>query len=194
MNHSRQIRLTGTAYAVGGIMWFLVAFTSATLYGGDAPSSSAAFIPIEAVWVITQALLLYGFMGVLWSGGVGNSRWGMAAFGLALLGHGLFLVAEIHSLLTRTVSDLLALAALVSAFGLLLTGVAALRAKRFEGWTRWMPLLTGLYPFLVMFPFIFIADEPNLYAIGGWGILRLLLGLALRRQTSALPTRYSLAP
>lgn len=45
--------------------------------------------------------------------------------------------------------------------------------------------LTGLYPWLLMFPFIAIADEPNPYAIGGWGLLRLVLGLAIRQQSAA---------
>jgi hypothetical protein len=33
-----------------------------------------------------------------------------------------------------------------------------------------------------MFPFIIIADAPNGYAIAGWGLVRLALGLAIRAQ------------
>jgi len=46
-----------------------------------------------------------------------------------------------------------------------------LRAKRWHGWTRWLPLLTGLYPFLVLFPLIAITGAANIFAIGGWGLV-----------------------
>ena len=36
--------------------------------------------------------------------------------------------------------------------GMLLAGVAAVRARRLRGWRRFTPLICGLYPFLVIFP------------------------------------------
>jgi hypothetical protein len=39
--------------------------------------------------------------------------------------------------------------------------------------------LAKVYPFVVMFPFIFITDEPNLLAIAGWGLTWCLLGYAM---------------
>ena len=142
--------------------------------------------------------MLCGFFGLHWGDGVGRGRFGAIAFAIGVLGHLIFVAAEIHSLSQRATSDLLPLGAIVSAVGLLLTGVAVLRAKQWQGWTRWAPFLTGLYPWLLMFPFIAIADEPNLYAIGGWGLLRLVLGLAIRQQSAAAtatasPTQYIIA-
>ncbi|MCE7987819.1 MAG: hypothetical protein DYG89_42180 [Caldilinea sp. CFX5] len=182
MNDRQRVQMAGRAYAIGGGLWFALAVGSAITFGGDPPGTAAAFTPIQVTWIIAQLLLLYGFFGIRWGGGLGRGRFGAIAFGLGVIGHLLFIAAESHSLLQRATSDLLPLAAIVSALGILLTGIAVLRAKAWQGWTRWMPLLTGLYPWLGMFPFIVIADEPNLYAIGGWGLLRLALGLAIRRQ------------
>lgn len=188
MQSSRWVRLTGTAYGVGGALWVALALAMGVLYGGDPPPASAAFIPSQLLWLLLQLLLLFGFFGLLWGRAVGNRLWGKLAFGLGVLGHLLFVVGEIHSLASGTISDLLAVAALVSAIGILLTGVAVLRAKQWRGWARWLPLLTGLYPFLVMFPLIAITGDANIFAIGGWGLVRLVLGLAMRDQTATLPT------
>ena len=97
---------------------------------------------------------------------------GTIAFSLGVLGHLLFVAGEIHSLFIQANSDLVILGALVSAFGILLTGIAVLMAKQWSGWTRWMPLLTGL--------------DPSTYAIAGWGLIRLALGLAIRTQADAV--------
>ncbi len=188
MQSSRWVRLAGTAYAVGGALWVALALAMGVLYGGDPPPDSAAFVPSQLLWLLLQLLLLFGFFGLFWGRAVGNRLGGKLAFGLGLLGHLLFVAGEIHSLASHTISDLLAVAALVSAIGILFTGIAVLRAKQWQGWARWLPLLTGLYPFLVMFPLIAITGDANIFAIGGWGLVRLALGLAMRDQTATMPT------
>lgn len=70
---------------------------------------------------------------------VGRGRFGAIAFAIDVLGHLIFVAAEIHSLSQRATSDLLPLGAIVSAVGLRLTGVTVLRAKQWQGWTRWVP-------------------------------------------------------
>jgi len=182
MEQSVRVRMAGTAYAVGGALWFIVATAVAARFGGDPPPASTAFYVAEVFWLVVQALLLVGFFGLLWGGAVARSRFGLIAFGVGVLGHALFVVAELHGLWVGATSGLLAVAALVSAVGLLLVGIATIRARRWQGWARFVPLLAGLYFFVAMLPFIVVADEPNLFAIGGWGLLRLAVGLAIRSE------------
>jgi hypothetical protein len=193
MERSWWVRLTGMAYTMGGALWLVLALAMGALYGGDPPSDAAAFIPSQILWIISQGLLLFGFFGLFVGRAVGDSLFGKLAFGLGVLGHLLFVVAEIHSLASRTISDLVAVAALVSAIGILLTGIAVLRAAQWHGWARWLPLLTGLYPWLFMFPLIAITGDANIFAIGGWGLVRMVLGLAIRHQTSTMPTATPVA-
>lgn len=188
MNRSNQVSVAGTAYAVGGVLWFALAITMGILFGGDPPPDSGAFVPSQVLWIVVQALLLFGFMGLLWGQSVGQGLLGKLAFALGALGHIVFLVGEVHSLASGVISDLVPVAAMVSAIGILLTGIAVLRAKQWQGWTRWAPLLTGLYPWLAMFPFIAITGDANIFAIGGWGLVRLVLGLAIRNQAVTTPT------
>lgn len=185
VNH--RVKLAGTLYTIGGAMWFLLIVGATALGIPYGEPQTTAFYVIEAFFVVTMSLLLVGFFGIWWGDGVGRSLFGKIAFGLGVLGHILFVLLEAHSLILGDLSPLFPLAPLVSAVGILLTGIAVLMAKRWQDWTRWIPLLTGLYPFLFMFPFLFINGEPSNYAIGLWGLVRLVLGLAIRTQAEVGP-------
>lgn len=168
----------------------------AARYGGDPPPGTDAFYLFEAIWLVVQLLLLVGFLGLIWSDAVGPGIFGRIALGVAALGHVLFVVAETHGLLSGATSELLPVAALVSALGLFLVGIVVIVAGHWQGWARFVPLLAGVYFFMGMLPFIIFADAPNPFAIGGWGLLRLILGLAIRAQAGVVDAQapVSLAP
>lgn len=183
MENSNRVRVAGTLYAVGGALW-LCWIMGFSLLNGEVPGPDAALFSLTEVgFIIIQCLLFAGFLGIWWSRGVGDGVFGKIAFGLGLLGHFLFILAEI-TLLAASSEIFLPPAALSSAFGLLLTGVAVLRTNRWQGWSRYAPLLAGLYPFVGMFPFLVITGGPSEIAIGLWGLFRLLLGLTIRQQAS----------
>lgn len=185
MGNQDRVRIAGTLYAVGGALW-LGWIVGMSFLAGEIPGPSNQYFVLSQIgFIILQTLLLIGFFGIWWSQGVGRSIFGKIAFGLGLLGHLLFVIGEIFSLATGS-EDLVAVAALTTTLGLILTGIAVLRAKGWHGWGRFMPLLTGIYPLVGMFPFLIIADEPSSIGIGLWGLFRLLLGLAIREEASLL--------
>lgn len=168
------VRAAGVLCAVGGAGWL----ANALLASAISQPHSVAFTITEVLWIIVQLLLLIGVVGLALSDAA--SGWfGGIALGLALLGRVDFVLAEIHSLILGDESVLLPLGALISAVGMTLVGITVLRARRWSGWQRFTPLLVGIYPFVVMFPFIFITDEPNTLAIAGWGVPWFLLGYAM---------------
>ena len=89
------------------------------------------------------------------------------ALGLAVLGRVDFVLTEIRSLIPGEDSFLLPLGELIMAIGTTLVGIAVLRARRRVGWQRSTSLITGVYPFVVVFPFIFITDEHNVLVRAG---------------------------
>ncbi|MCB9430361.1 MAG: hypothetical protein H6668_00100 [Ardenticatenaceae bacterium] len=180
----QTIKRAGTLYAIGGAIWFLFIVGSILVRFPWSEEHTTAFSIAETIFIIVQTLLLIGFFGIWQSGGVGQGTFGKVAFGLGALGHLLFVLGEAHSLILGELAPIFFPAAPVTAVGLVLTGIAVLQAKQWQGWTRWMPLLTGLYPFLFMFPFVVINGEPGSYAIGFWGLVRLVLGLAIYAQAS----------
>jgi hypothetical protein len=73
--------------------------------------------------------------------------------------------------------------------GLILAGIGALRARRWHALDRAIPLICGLYPFLVVFPSFAAAGEPVFLVLSGWGVCLALLTLALYRAPSGLTAR-----
>ena len=186
-----KVRAAGVLCAVGGAGWLVNGVVSLVL----SQPSGAAFIISEVFWIGIHVLLLIGVVGLaLW--GVVPGWFGGIALGIALLGRVDFVLAEIHSLsIGDDTSFLLPLGALITAVGMTLVGIAVLRAKRWGGWQRFMPLLVGVYPFMTLFPFIFITSEPSMLAITGWGLPWLLLGYAIwssvpeQRTPQSAPTQ-----
>ncbi len=172
------VRTAGVLCAVGGAGWLVNGLLSLVIYQ---PVGTAHAIT-EVFWVVIQSLLLIGVVGLALSGAA-PGWFGGISLGIALLGRVDFVAAEVHSLIIGYDSDLLPLGALITAVGMTLVGIAVLRARRWGGWQRFAPLLAGIYPFVAMFPFIFVTDEPSELAITGWGLLWLLLGYALWSST-----------
>jgi hypothetical protein len=169
------VQTAGVLCAVGGAGCLVDGVVSSAVI----QSGGATFVVWEVSWILVQSLLLIGVAGLAFSGAA-PGWFGGISLGLALLGRVDFVAAEIHSLIIGYDSDLLPLGALVTAVGMTLVGIAVLRAKRWGGWQRFAPLLAGVYPFVAMFPFIFVTGEPNELAIAGWGLLWILLGYAIR--------------
>ncbi len=177
MGHNRmlgKVRTAGALCAVGGAGW-LVTGVLASAIGRP---HTVAYALLQVPWIIVQLLLLLGVVGLVFSGAV--SGWlGGIALGIALLGRVVFVLAEIHSSILVDDSILQPVGAVITAVGMTLVGIAVLRTRRWGGWQRFTPLLVGVYPFLVMFPFIIITDEPNILAIAGWGLPWFLLGYVI---------------
>ena len=170
-----KVRTAGVLCAVGGAGWLVNGMVSLVL----SQPTGAAFAISEVLWIGIHLLLLIGVVGLALLG-VAPGWFGGIALGIALLGRVDFVLAEIHSLsIGDDTSFLLPLGALITAVGMTLVGIAVLRANRWGGWQRFMPLLVGVYPFVMMFPFIFITEEPSMLAITGWGLPWLLLGYAI---------------
>ncbi len=166
------VRTAGMLCAAGGAGWLVIGVVSLMVV----QPTGTGFAISQMVWILVQSLLLIGVAGL---SGAAPGWFGGIALGIALIGRVDFVAAEIHSLLIGEESVLLPVGALVTAVGMTLTGIAVLRAKQWGGWQRFAPLLCGIYPFVAMFPFIFITSEPSMLAITVWGLPWFLLGYAL---------------
>ena len=84
----------------------------------------------------------------------------------------------------------LPLGALLSGVGMVITGIQVLAGKRWPGLKGILPLLVGLYPFLVMFPLLVITGHPDLVAIMGWGVPWLFLGIGMATEKKVLVSNW----
>lgn len=76
------------------------------------------------------------------------------------------------------------LGALLCAIGMILVGIATLKSRIWTDWKRYIPLLIGLFPFIFMYPIVYLTGQRAYYTIGFWGIPWFILGIAswLRSQ------------
>ena len=179
MTSTESIRRAGIACALGGLLWFLTLMVDVA--ATDVIHHSAGHFRLwVATLLLMQLLLLVGLLGFARSGAVGAGWLGRIGLGLALLGRAMFVLAEVQLFIeVDDYTPLLTLGAVVTAIGMLLAGVAVLRAGRWASWRRFTPFVAGLYPFIAMFPLFAATGERPTVMVALWGVSWLLLGMAL---------------
>ena len=157
---------TACAWALAGVGWVITG-----ILGLGAVDGTGGFYAAEAAWLAIHALVLVGLVGLVRGGVVGRSAWGRAGLRLAIAGRVMFFVAEIAAIVAG--HDELALfpvAAVSTAVGMLMAGIAVLRGQRWQGWRRYTLIVMGGYPFVFMFPILAVTGErPNL-GVSCWGL------------------------
>lgn len=145
--------------------------------------------PIAALNAVSHLLLIAGVVGLAKSGAAGRGRLAPAGLGLTLLALAELTVAEAIWAIAGEEAAVLfySTATLALMLGLILAGVAVLRAGRWGGWHRYTVLATGLFIPLILMPAFGLPGYAANYAIGLWGVCWLLVGLALRAETTREP-------
>ena len=171
------------------LAWSTIAGAVMTIVLGIPLASFQAQVPlpwwIPALNAVSHLLLLVGVVGLAWAGAAGRGGLAASGLGLTLLGLAVLTVAEVSWLVDLGATDALyGIATLAMMLGLILAGVAVLRAGRWAGWHRYTPLACGLFIPLVMMPAFALPGTAANYAIGLWGVCWLMLGLALRAEAT----------
>jgi hypothetical protein len=173
-----ESRWTATAWLLGGLAW-----VTNGLVGLGASDGTAGFYVSEVAWLFVHAAVLVGIVGLRRSGATGGLRWGRVALELAIVARVLFFAFEVVAIARAT--DEIAvfpLAVVGSGLGLLVGGIAIVRAGRWQGWTRYLPTLAGAYPFLAIVPvFAVTGSRPPDAVVAGWGLTFVAVGAALAR-------------
>lgn len=152
--------------------------------------------PLQAVhgglFGISGAILTAGHIGVLlavaalaWSGVAGRGWFTWLSFAVALPGFALLAVAE--GLLRFNFdagNSLFGTASPLCALGMILVGIAVIRAHKWSSWRRFSPLACGAYIPLVLIPSFIIAKGPSFIALSGWSLTFVALGFAMRGEES----------
>lgn len=133
------------------------------------------------VIAVAYVMLLMTVLALAESGMAGRGT--VARYGLAVAGFGWALSAAAQWMLQADVDlaeqVLFPIATIAIGAGMVAAGIGVVRSGRWRGWRRWVPLLCGLYPFVVVFPVFAAVGEPNFLVLSGWGACWLGLALAL---------------
>jgi hypothetical protein len=204
---SSVVRLTGLWFIIGALLQAALAVSSA-LYGPNALIGGypyALHSLDSTIWnilaAVARALMLVGAISLAYSGAASERR--LAKIGLAFAFAGgaanvlvtasviiwlnVISASELPSAM-NTFNGLDGVTTTVFALGLTLAGIVVLLARRWQGWHRFMPLLSGLY-FLVVpaiaFPVSPVAGDASLVL---WSIPAVLFGMALRSEAGGITT------
>jgi hypothetical protein len=157
------------------------------------PLEVAPFAAIQVFFAIQHLALALGLVGVRQARALGAGRRGAWAIWTAVAGMVLLAVVELIAITaaderhpsprTDVLDGLYGISTILIGIGLVVAGVAVLRADRWTGWQRVLLLVTGAYVFVPMIPAIMGPFVLARLAIAGWMLLFAALGWALLRST-----------
>jgi hypothetical protein len=205
MTNLLKARFAGIACITGGLTFSFYFIALHSLLKAFSPPIEAGAIPGVKMVIscVSSVCLAGGSIGLLALRAAGTGRvkaLGVVGAVITLLGLASYITGSLYiygfpdrafkQLFTPGGSFLLTL-------GMLLLGIAALKARRLRGWRAATPLLVSLY-FPLQFPlqallFLGKGRGPNPILLGAWGIFWLLLGYAIwssARETAV--TRFEL--
>jgi hypothetical protein len=194
MNDSQRLRITGFCGIIGGVLWFLQTVIIEILFPQLARvRGTPDFTLTFGSTIVILALLLIGFVGIRWGGGL-RGWFGAIAFGGAVLGYVLMIIGGVLTLagtgpLTDPaggVSLIYILGRLLTALFTLLTALAVLAARRWRGWAKFAPLFLFLCFAGEFLPVFMGGGGPNGIFTAAWGLFGALLGLAILAQTRSV--------
>jgi hypothetical protein len=144
--------------------------------------------PLFTIATTTSHLLVLTGVLALAASGAAGSGW-PPRIGLPLAGLGWTLTASaeltVHADFT-VAKALFGIADPLIGVGMILTGIAVLRTRRWHRWHRFAPLACGLYPFAIELPAFAAFGMPNTPAITGIGLVWLALGIVLQLEVPAV--------
>lgn len=190
---NRLARITLVAGALGVASAAAVLATPPMVSPGQfsTPFTPTGHVIAQAVFAGQHVLMLAGVIGLSrlapWSL---SRRW---RAGLVLAGSALVLLVgcEIFGMFAASATDDSAIAGAVSAayglptvavgIGFALAGWVVGR-RRLLTWGAWLPFCFGMWVFIPLLPALMAPDVYGRLALGGWFVVYLLVGVALRRQ------------
>ena len=157
----------------------------------------------EPSWgFLAQAVIHVGELAVVIAlalcGAAGRGWLARTGLGAAIIGQVLLVAAELIYPVSPDVGDqIFYVAPLLSAVGLIVAGIAVLIARRWSGWHRFTPMLVGLWSLVVLTPALIASGGPPaplaLWAITGWELCWVLLGIAVLTEIAVPARRRSAA-
>lgn len=137
--------------------------------------------------VLFQLTAIIALAGLAALGAAGHAWWARLGIGVTFLGFAVLIGGELIEPFDPATGEMLfAIAPLLAGPGLVLAGVGVLRARRWSGWRRFVPLSCGVYLLVVFVPVVISTgtDAGFLIAVMGWGACLAALGLAVAQEAS----------
>jgi hypothetical protein len=178
--------VAGASLALAGVIGIVGGLAASTVYPALVQSGNDAFRLGGVIFTFHHLLVLAG-IAALATANIGGRGWlSKGAFSVAILGFCLQTAAEAVLRINLNLGNtLFGIAAPAVGAGMILVGIAVLRARTWSGWHRWAALATGLYVPAVLIPSFALAKGPSFLALTGSSVCYLALGLAARDEAGS---------
>ena len=182
MFHRNRSQVAGSLGMFGALLFF-VGLLIEYRYGLFPPGSGRLFVINQMMFFVAMGCILLMLWGMRQARAGGNGRFARITLTIFPIGWAALLLGGIVSLLTGNADNLFfPLGGLtVMVFGLL-AGIAVALGKNWQGWSRFAPLLQGVYYLLVMMilpPILTGSNEPTFLTESLWMLTWFLMGLAV---------------
>lgn len=182
IRNARTAALVSLVLTAGAVLYgviIIIVVLSAGAGALDAWEPSAGYL-LQALIHLGE---LAGVIALALSGAAGAGLLGRIGLGAAALGQALLAVAElVYPTYPGVGEQIFNVAPPLSGIGLILAGIAVLRARVWQGWHRFVPLVLGAWVFVVLAPSLIVFGSPPapgaLLAIAGWDVGWILLAVS----------------
>lgn len=166
-----------------GALLFFVGLLIEYRYALFPPGSGSLFVINQIMFDVAMSSILVMLWGMRNARAGGNGRFARITLTIFPIGWAALILGDIISLISGNFDNLLfPLGGLTMMIFGLLAGIAVAIGKQWSGWSRFAPLLQGVYFLLVMMilPLILTgSNDPTLLTESLWMVTWFLLGLAL---------------
>jgi hypothetical protein len=199
MQNTLLARKAGVVGTAGAVLW-IIALMIEYGFGLFPPDGSGPlYVTNQILSFVALAAIAVGILGIIWGAGVGG-RFGRIGVWLFVLGYGLIIVGGIMALSAGSddspIFIVFPIGGLLMDVGALLTGIAVVKDRRWDGWQRFMPLIYAAYLWLAIeVPLIMgvYADGPGLVPEIFQGIGLFFVALAVYTTQAKATTPQSSA-
>lgn len=182
MFHENRTRTAGILGMLGAGLFF-IGLLIEYRYGLFPPGSGTFYVLNQIQFFVAMTGILAMLWGMRAAKAGGSGRLARIALTLFPIGWAMLILGGIVALINGSDENLfIPLGALTILIFGLLTGIVVASDKRWQGWTRYAPLLQALYYLLVMMmlPLLLTgSNEPTLLTESLWMATWFLMGLAL---------------
>ncbi len=178
-------RNAAVAGMVSAIIW-LIALTVEYIFHLQPPGNgSLLYYLVQLLFFIAMLGYVFLLLGLWQAKAAGEGVFGKISLGIFITGLAALLIASIVSALTNNPDFFLfPIGGMLQMLGGLLTGIAVVTAKRWDGWQRFAPLLQGLYYLIVLILVLVIFSQPPTQLSESiWQVTWFLTSLALFTKT-----------
>jgi hypothetical protein len=195
MASRNQIRTSGIIGMGSALLWLIALFIEYA-NGLQPPGNGSILYYVDQVlFFIALAGYLVMLLGMWRAKATGDGVFGKISLGLFIAGLVSLLIAQIVQWLTNNPDFFLfPVGGIFQLLGGLLTGIAVVTARGWDGWQRFAPLLQGLYYLIVLFlPIVISNQSPSQLGESLWQVTWFITSLALFTTASSVTVGKSLA-